>query len=90
MFPPGLEPGTFRVLGERDNHYTTETCKFEQNPKHFFHQKYPHEQVSAQVKKLNNMTRLFVEEVAWCPVNTAEGSVPDGLFPTDYSQMAAR
>ena len=24
-FPPGLEPGTFRVLGERDNHYTTET-----------------------------------------------------------------
>ena len=26
MFPPGLEPGTFRVLGERDNRYTTETC----------------------------------------------------------------
>ena len=25
MFPPGLEPGTFRVLGERDNRYTTET-----------------------------------------------------------------
>ena len=25
MFPPGLEPRTFRVLGERDNHYTTET-----------------------------------------------------------------
>ncbi len=26
--PPGFEPGTFRVLGERDNHYTTETlCK---------------------------------------------------------------
>ena len=25
VFPPGLEPGTFRVLGERDNHYTTET-----------------------------------------------------------------
>lgn len=25
LFPPGLEPGTFRVLGERDNHYTTET-----------------------------------------------------------------
>ena len=23
--PPGLEPGTFRVWGERDNHYTTET-----------------------------------------------------------------
>ena len=22
---PGLEPGTFRVLGERDNHYTTES-----------------------------------------------------------------
>ena len=21
---PGLEPGTFRVLSERDNHYTTE------------------------------------------------------------------
>ena len=25
MFPAGLEPATFRVLGERDNHYTTET-----------------------------------------------------------------
>ena len=25
VFPPGLEPWTFRVLGERDNHYTTET-----------------------------------------------------------------
>ena len=28
MFPPGFEPGTFRVLGERDNHYTTETVVF--------------------------------------------------------------
>ena len=27
MFPPGFEPGTFRVLGERDNHYTTETTR---------------------------------------------------------------
>lgn len=25
MFLPGFEPGTFRVSGERDNHYTTET-----------------------------------------------------------------
>ena len=25
MFPPGLEPGTFHVLGKHDNHYTTET-----------------------------------------------------------------
>ena len=25
MFPAGLEPATFRVLGGRDNHYTTET-----------------------------------------------------------------
>ena len=25
LFLPGFEPGTFRVLGERDNHYTTET-----------------------------------------------------------------
>ena len=25
MFPPGPKPGKFRVLGERDNHYTTET-----------------------------------------------------------------
>ena len=25
VFPPGFEPGTSRVLGERDNHYTTET-----------------------------------------------------------------
>ena len=29
MFPPGLEPGTFRVLGERDNHYTTETTGYQ-------------------------------------------------------------
>ena len=28
LFPPGLEPGTFRVLGERDNHYTTETWMY--------------------------------------------------------------
>ena len=26
LVPPGLEPGTFRVLSERDNHYTTELC----------------------------------------------------------------
>ena len=26
MFLAGLEPATFRVLGGRDNHYTTETC----------------------------------------------------------------
>ena len=26
VFLPGFEPGTFRVWGERDNHYTTETC----------------------------------------------------------------
>lgn len=25
LFPPGLEPRTSRVLGERDNHYTTGT-----------------------------------------------------------------
>ena len=25
VFPAGLEPATFRVLGGRDNHYTTET-----------------------------------------------------------------
>ena len=24
MVQPGIEPGTFRVWGERDNHYTTE------------------------------------------------------------------
>ena len=23
--PPGIEPGTVRVLGGRDNHYTTES-----------------------------------------------------------------
>ena len=27
MFPPGIEPGTFRVLGGCDNHYTTETLE---------------------------------------------------------------
>ena len=26
MFSLGLEPRTFRVWGERDNHYTTKTC----------------------------------------------------------------
>ena len=26
MFPLGFEPRTSRVLGERDNHYTMETC----------------------------------------------------------------
>ena len=25
LFPAGLEPATFRALGGRDNHYTTET-----------------------------------------------------------------
>ena len=25
MIPPGIEPGTFRVLGGCDNHYTTES-----------------------------------------------------------------
>ena len=29
MFPPGIEPGTFRVLGGCDNHYTTETVVLE-------------------------------------------------------------
>ena len=30
VFPAGLEPATFRVLGGRDNHYTTETtCSFQ-------------------------------------------------------------
>ena len=32
MFPPGFEPGTFRVLGERDNHYTTETLCWTSEP----------------------------------------------------------
>lgn len=27
LFPPGFKPGTFHVLGERDNHYTTETTQ---------------------------------------------------------------
>lgn len=32
VFPPGFEPGTFRVLGERDNHYTTETAVGNRSP----------------------------------------------------------
>lgn len=32
VFLPGLEPGTFRVLGERDNHYTTETHMWGPSP----------------------------------------------------------
>ena len=31
MFLAGLEPATFRVLGGRDNHYTTETFLTSQN-----------------------------------------------------------
>ena len=31
------------------------------------------------------MTWLFVEEVAWCPVDTAEGCVPVRLFPNSCS-----
>ena len=27
VFPPGIEPRTLRVLGVRDNHYTTETLR---------------------------------------------------------------
>ena len=32
LFPAGLEPATFRVLGGRDNHYTTETTLDERLP----------------------------------------------------------
>ena len=32
MIPPGLEPGTLRVLGARDNHYTTESAIRNQSP----------------------------------------------------------
>ena len=31
MFSPGIEPGTFRVLGGCDNHYTTKTSWKESN-----------------------------------------------------------
>ena len=31
MFPPGIEPGTLRVWGARDNHYTTETVTSTEN-----------------------------------------------------------
>ena len=30
MFPARFELATFRVLGGRDNHYTTETVRFEE------------------------------------------------------------
>ena len=36
MIPPGLEPGTLRVLGARDNHYTTESHRVETLPKKNF------------------------------------------------------
>ena len=32
LFPPSFELGTFRVLGERDNHYTMETVKEARSP----------------------------------------------------------
>ena len=31
MIPPGLEPGTLRVLGARDNRYTTESLLIKQH-----------------------------------------------------------
>ena len=31
MIPPGLEPGTLRVLGARDNRYTTESLRIREN-----------------------------------------------------------
>ena len=37
LVPPGLEPGTFRVLGERDNHYTTELLDSVNNIKKIKH-----------------------------------------------------
>ena len=47
MFPAGLEPATFRVLGGRDNHYTTETTCF-------FHRKLP------DSKDENDVVRRFL------------------------------
>ena len=37
LVPPGLEPGTFRVLSERDNHYTTELLDSVNNIKKIKH-----------------------------------------------------
>ena len=28
LFSPGIEPGTLRVWGARDNHYTTKTMSY--------------------------------------------------------------
>ena len=37
MILPGLEPGTFRVLGERDNHYITESLGYDVNLNPYHH-----------------------------------------------------
>ena len=71
MFPPGLEPGTFRVLGERDNHYTTETCEIQNgNPRKLCYQKHAYEHIVL----LNNTTSLFNWRSA--TENYAESSGP--------------
>ena len=46
LFPPGFEPRTFRVLGERDNHYTTEThMERKCNPRNCWHQSHTYEKI---------------------------------------------
>ena len=53
LFPPRLELRTFRVLGERDNHYTTETAPIRRMD-HCFH---------------HTMWSKGVESVRLCQVN---------------------
>jgi len=50
MFQPGLEPGILRVLGERDNQYTTKIdLEIKGNTEKVWHQKHTHEQIFSAV-----------------------------------------
>ena len=83
MFPPGLEPGTFRVLGERDNHYTTETCEIEQEITNmntifymFFDKMY-----NLCAVRTNRLRRLLYVEAAASPVDGGGQDVFGQVFP---------
>ena len=58
MFPAGLEPATFRVLGGRDNHYTTETVvSTRRSIKNLFAKKLP---IILQYAPCVNLKRKFI------------------------------
>ena len=61
MFLAGLEPATFRVLGGRDNHYTTETDTISVKFIYIFKDKYTD-------KLLNTFMKSFRPTCQTCTV----------------------